>query len=104
MAASLPLRRAPSSKLDASRAPLPVVISPCELFAPPMANVLNDNPKLRVMQAILLDPDVRVPDIRLDRIGNPLGVDGPLKRLPTALPIPWMALRPMEAAAPAKAP
>ena len=44
MAAGLPLRRAPSSKLDASRAPLPVVVAPCELFAPPMANVLWASP------------------------------------------------------------
>jgi hypothetical protein len=34
MAASLPLRRAPSSKLDASRAPLPVAAPPCELPVP----------------------------------------------------------------------
>ena len=46
-------------------------------FIPPMAHILNDNPKLPLMQAILLDPNLPVSDVSLNRIGNPLGVDGP---------------------------
>ena len=47
------------------------------MFVPPMANIVNESPKLPVMQALAVDPDVPIPDVRLDRIGNPLGVDGP---------------------------
>lgn len=63
--------------LPASRGRLPPRATR-RVFVPPMAHILNEHPKLPVLQAILLNPNEPVPDIRLDAIGNPLGIDGPL--------------------------
>jgi TonB family protein len=43
-----------------------------------MAHPLNDHPRLTLQQAILLEPDVPVPTVAIDRIGSPFGVNGPL--------------------------
>jgi periplasmic protein TonB len=47
------------------------------MFLPPTAHIVNSNPKVPVMQAIVLNPDIPAPDIRHDFIGHPLGLDGP---------------------------
>ncbi|HEX8712843.1 MAG TPA: hypothetical protein VF730_13280 [Terracidiphilus sp.] len=37
------------------------------IFTPPTAHVSNEHPKLAVTQAILIDPDLALPDIKMDR-------------------------------------
>jgi TonB family protein len=63
--------------LPASKGRLPPVAR-LRIFTPPMTHILNDSPKLPVAQAMLIDPAIRVPEIAVDRIGAPWGVDGPL--------------------------
>ncbi len=63
--------------LPASRGRLPPPPTR-SVFVPPAAHILNEHPKLAIEQAIVLPPDAKFPDVALDRIGNPFGVDGPL--------------------------
>jgi hypothetical protein len=56
--------------LPASTGRLPPV-APHKVFMPPMAHDINEHPKLAVAQAMLVDPDIPVPDVKLDRIGSP---------------------------------
>jgi protein TonB len=64
-------------QLPASKGRLPP-IAHNRVFTPPMAHILNEHPKLPVAQALLVDPDIPIPEVRADRIGSPWGVDGPL--------------------------
>ena len=64
-------------QLPASKGVLPPR-SATKIFTPPTANILNENPKLPEAQAIVIDPDIPLPEVRSDRIGSPFGVDGPL--------------------------
>jgi len=61
--------------LPASKGRLPPV-APHRTFMPPMAHAINEHPKLAVAQAMLVDADIPVPDVKMDRIGSPWGVDG----------------------------
>jgi periplasmic protein TonB len=63
--------------LPASKGRLPP-IAHNRVFTPPTAHILNEHPKLPVEQALLVDPDIPIPEVRADRIGSPWGVDGPL--------------------------
>lgn len=63
--------------LPASKGRLPP-ITHVRVFTPPTAHILNDWPKLPVAQSMLIDPAIQVPEVAVNRIGSPWGVDGPL--------------------------
>ncbi len=63
--------------LPASKGRLPPMAH-TRLFTPPMVNLLNEHPKLPVEQALLVDPDIPIPEIKAGRVGSPWGADGPL--------------------------
>ncbi len=46
------------------------------IFVPPAATRPNDNAHLLVAQAILMEPDLPVPEVDIEQIGSPFGVKG----------------------------
>lgn len=62
--------------LPASRGKLPRRAQ--RTLMPLTLHALNDQPRLSVRQAILLEPDVPLTHVNVDRLGSPFGIDGPL--------------------------
>jgi periplasmic protein TonB len=61
--------------VPASKGRLPPVAH-LRVFTPPTAHILHDSPKLPVAQAMLIDPQIDLPKVEVDRIGSPWGVEG----------------------------
>jgi TonB family protein len=67
-----------SAPASLGRLPPRMAPNPLRPFTPPTAHILNEHPKLPVQQVLLIDPGIPLPDVALDRIGSPFGVNGPL--------------------------
>jgi TonB family protein len=46
-------------------------------LAPPMAVIRNENPKLAVEPSVLVPPDIKVPQVNMAQLGDPMGAIGP---------------------------
>lgn len=48
-----------------------------EQLAPPVAVIRNEDPKLAVEPTVLVPPDIKIPQVNMSQLGDPLGAIGP---------------------------
>jgi len=48
-----------------------------EQLAPPVAVIRNEDPKLPVEPTVLVPPDIKIPQVNMAQLGDPLGAVGP---------------------------